>query len=255
MKQKDFNLQFVKAISSGATDFTDELISQIKDGAKLSAAGALEVYREDYEARLTESLRNTYRAIQSLIGDEDFNILSKDYIRSFTSTSPDLDDYGNQLSDFIKTHSLISDYIFLSELAHFEWNFREIFHLEQSLGLTAQDLLGVLLQSENELLQMAASARVLQYNFLITSLYAMKDSDTEVEPFDFEMPQFILMYKNGVSVKTQVLSQAQADIARNIMDLSSLKASFQNTSADTDPQEIHKLFQILGMERLILKSK
>lgn len=255
MKQKDFNLQFIEAISSGTSNFSNELLSQIKDGDKLSAVSALGVYSEDYQARLTESLRNNYRAILALIGDEDFNILSKDYIRSFNSTSPNLDDYGNQLSDFVKNHPLINDYIFLSELAHFEWNFREIFHIEQSQGLTAHELMSFLLQSDNAFMELVPSAKILQYNFLITSLYALKDSNSEVEPFDFEIPQFILMYKNGIVVKTQIISQIQANIIKNITDLISLKACFQNTSDDTDPQEIQNLFQILGAERLISKSE
>ncbi len=256
MKQKDFNLQFVKAVSSKASDFMEDLVSQIKDGPKLSALAALRVYQEDYQARLTEALRNTYRAIHALIGDEDFNILAKDYIQSTPSNSSDLDDYGNHLSAFLKNHSLINNYVFLSELAHFEWNFRETFHLEQSVGLGPQELMTAI-QNENELIQLARSARILDYNFQITPLYALKNSEVDDEsndePFDFKIPQSILMYKLGVQVKTQVLSKNQINFLKQMTVASTLKACFANASADLIPEEIQILFQILGTERLILK--
>src|SRR4051812_23405500 len=99
MKQKEFNFKFVEAISTGNI-LQDDLLSQIKNGPVLNATRALEVYREDYESRLTDALKNTYRGIHSLIGDEDFLLLVKDYIRLHSSNSSDLDDYGSYLSYF-----------------------------------------------------------------------------------------------------------------------------------------------------------
>lgn len=254
MKQKNFNQHFVRAISSKES-ISNDLLSQIKDGPKLTAKRALEVYQEDYEARLTEALKNTYRAISVIIGDEDFLILSKEYIKCHPSVSSDLDDYGHLLSHFLKTHPLTIDYIFLSELAHFEWNVREVFHCEQAIGLSAIELMAAL-QSDGELVQLDQSARLLDYKYLITSLYTLKDSEIEdKEPFDFEMPQFILLYKRNSITRTHILSKNQAEILTKLRSPSTLQNIFNNTSATVTPEEIQTLFQFLGTERLILKFK
>ena len=172
MKQKEFNKIFVETITS-KSKLPTELLSQIKDGPKLSAIEAIAIYREDYNARLTEALRNTYRAIHFILGDEDFNRLSKAYIAQYPSLSSDLDDYGDNLSLFTFHHDLIQDYIFLAELAHFEWNYRELFHLEPTMGLTAQELIK-LLHNENERVQLSNKGRILQYQYKISELYALK---------------------------------------------------------------------------------
>lgn len=251
MKQKDFNQKLVKALSSRESFGTD-LLNQIKDGPKLGAKRALEVYKEDYEARLSEALKNTYRAIAALIGDQDFSLLAKDYIQSHPSTSSDLDDYGHRLNLFLASHPLSNDYPFLMELAHFEWSFREIFHAKQKIGLNALDLMKTL-QGTGELIQLTSSARVLEYQYQISSLYALKDSELEDGPFDFEIPQNILLYKIDSAVKTHTLSNAQCEIVKKMLLPTTLEACLQNAPTALTPEETQNLFQILGSERLIIK--
>lgn len=251
MKQKDFNKIFVESITD-KKKLSAELLSQIKDGPKLSAVNAVEVYREDYEARLTEALRNTYRAIHFIIGDEDFNRLSRAYIDQYASTSSDLDDYGHDFSVFTQKHELSHDYIFLFELAHFEWSFREIFHLEQNAGLEAHHLLE-LLQQDNELVQLTNSARLLHCQFQIMKLYALKE-ENQNEPFEFQEPESILIYKNDSRVKTKTLTKNQAELLSLFLSPISIPDCFQRAPKTISPEEIQELFQILGAERLLIKA-
>lgn len=251
MNQKDFNQKLVKAISSRESFVTD-ILTQIKDGPKLGAKRALEVYQEDYEARLSEALKNTYRAIAALIGDEEFYPLVRDYIQSHPSTSSDLDDYGHRLNLFLASHPMSNDYPFLMELAHFEWSFREVFHCEQKVGLNALDLMKTL-QTPGELIQLTSSARVLEYQYQISLLYALKDSELEGEPFDIEIPQNILLYKIDSVVKTHTLSKTQCEILNKMLLPTTLEACLQNAPGALTPEETQNLFQILGTERLIIK--
>ena len=258
MKQNDFNHKFVDLIRNPNSTEEAALTIQIKDGPKLSAAKALAVYQEDYQARLSEALKNTYRAINSLIGDEDFQHLAFGYIKKYSSLSTDLDDYGNHFSLFLINHPLSDDYIFLSELAHFEWNFREIFHLEQNIGVAGQQL-SEMINSQTTLVQLVNSARVFNYNYLITSLFALKDVDEsknieeqDVE-FDFQHSQYILMLKNNLMVKTHLLSKNQWEIVKKLLTPNILIDIFQNGPDTVTPEEIKILFQILGTESLLLK--
>lgn len=254
MKQKKFNTLFVEVISK-KTSVVSELLSQIKNGPRLDAKRALEVYQEDYQARLTEALKNTYRAIFAIIGDEDFNHLAGEYISLYPSVSSDLDDYGHLLDIFLKTHPLNLDYTFLSELAHFEWNFREVFHLEESRGLSPESLMHAL-QSENDLFELSQSARLLEYNFQITKLYALKESDSEEGRIDdYNFPQNILLYKCASVVKSKTLSKNQAAIVKRMVIPSPIQQCFQNVPATVTAEEIQGLFQILGTDRLISEIK
>ncbi|MFA6236134.1 MAG: DNA-binding domain-containing protein [Bacteriovorax sp.] len=251
MKQKDFNQIFVTVVASRSAAPV-ELLAQIKNGPVLSARRALEVYQEDYEARLTEALKNTYRGINAIIGDEDFFILSQDYINTHPSSSSDLDDYGHLLSLHLKDHQLSKDYIFLPELAFFEWNFREVFHQEQIPGLSPEGLMACL-ENDRDMLRLCSSLRLLHFNFLITSLYALKDEEDKENELIYEFPEYVLMYKNGVMVKTITLSKNQFEILKKLLAPASLQHCLQNAPATVTPDEIQTLFTILGTERLLLK--
>ncbi len=251
MKQKEFNLKFAETIRSNQID--EELVALIKDSPKIKAHRALEVYQEDYQARMTEALRNTYRAINALIGDEDFFYLAKDYIENYPSPFSDLDEYGNCFSEFLTAHQLNEDYVFLSELAHFEWNFREVFHQAHEIGLEAT-LLAQLLQEDSCKIQLVHSVRVLHYSFLIDKLYALKDeTDHNDEDFDFNQNQYLLIYKDGVMVKIHSLSKAQWKIVNTLEAPHSLLSVLQNADSIT-PSEVQELFQILGANRLLIKK-
>lgn len=250
MKQKDFNQKITQVISQNLIEIND-VISQIKDGSRLSALNALKIYQEDYRVRLADALKNSYRGIRAIIGEHDFEIISQDYIRFQPSHSPDLDDYGDQLSHFLESHVLRKNYLFLIELAKFEWSFREIFHREEIHGASALELTKAL-QDEDTFIQLTTSANVFSYNYLISSLYALKDSEAENISLNFKTSEYIIMYKNESVVKTYSLTKDQHFLMNFIISPISVKSFFLNVPTSMNPKEIQELFEILGRDRLVL---
>jgi hypothetical protein len=251
MNQKDFNQKFVDHIRSGEKN--PELASLIKDSPRLSALRALEVYQEDYEARLSEALANSYRAVHSIVGDDDFYQLARDYLKIYPSSSSDLDDYGDQMSAFLSTHSLNEDYGFLSELAHFEWSFRNVFHKQEEWGLNANELQEYL-TAEATSVRLIQSAQLLHYHYLIDKIYSLSESDEESE-IDIEHEQYLVMFKRGVMVKTHSLSKNQSEIMKKFQTPATLLSALQSAPATVTPEEIQELFLILGKEQMLLKSE
>jgi len=256
MKQKEFNEKFVSLIRKSASTEFIELLADIKDGAKISALRAIEVYQEDYQARLIDALKNTFLAIHNLLGDDLFHQLGNDYINAYPSHFFDLDQYGDNFSSFLISHNLLEDYVFLCELANFEWNFREVFHLHMNEGADGLKLMEMLANGDLQV-QLVSSARVLHYNYQITKLYALKDFDDKNDDhhFDFHIPEFILMNKNGQKIKTHILSKNQSDIIERFLKPNSLLEVFSNPPPTITPEEIQSLFQILGTDRLLLPNR
>ena len=256
MKQKEFNEKFVRVIRKSVPADFIELLVDIKDGVKISAMRAIEVYQEDYQARLCDALKNTFLAIYYIIGDELFNQLGNDYINAHASHFSDLDQYGDHFSHFLIHHRLLEDYVFLSELADFEWNFREIFHLTMNEGANGLRLMEMFANADLKV-QLVNSARVLHYNYQITKLYDLKDcgeqdKEHNKDHFDFQIPEFILMYKNGQKVQTHILTKNQFDIIEKFLIPNSPLEVFSNPPMTITPEEIQTLFQILGTDKLLL---
>ena len=101
--------------------------------------------------------------------------------------------------------------------------------------------------------QLINSARVLSFNYLITSLYALKDNDDNEESFDFKIPQFLLMCKKSQMVISHSLTINQWIIVERLLTPCSLAELFLSPPVKITPEEIQELFQILGTGHLLLK--
>jgi hypothetical protein len=70
-----------------ARDEAADVLAAIVPGGTLDAAGALEVYRRGYRARLTEQLGETYPSVWRVVADDDFFELCRAYIAAHPSAS------------------------------------------------------------------------------------------------------------------------------------------------------------------------
>ena len=249
MKQKEFNLIFVDTIKNQKTP-SSELLSHIIDSPVLSAKKAIEVYQEDYVARLSEALKNTYRGIYSLLGEEDFKILAQDFIALTPSRSRDLDDYGVGFSTFCLGHPLATQYDFLSSLASFEWDFRLLFHQTPSSGLSAEKLASAIEKGGEFFL--TDSCKLLSYNFLISDLYALKDQpEEESKPFDYKKNEWIVLYKKEHFILIKSISQSQWEFLKLLENPLSMLDWFSMATDKISAPEVQQLFEFLGTAKLI----
>lgn len=255
MKQSEFNKKFVNCIRTekgseeGAKD-SKAILPLMKNFPRLPASRALEVYREDYLVRMSEALRNTYRSVHSVLGDEDFFSAALEYLKKHPSTFSDLDEYGEGFETFLQTHPLTGGYPFLPELAHFEWTFRLVFHSRECQGLGALEL-GQALTDETMKIVLSPSVFALAYNYSVESIYSSGDEETEL---DYSNEQFILMFKKNSFVKMHLLSKNQYEIVKNFHTPVSLSECIKLAPATMTPAEMQELFQILGTEQILLKS-
>lgn len=247
MKQKEFNQIFVETVSHPDENLTEIIMPFIKKNPKLPAEKALNVYREDYQYRLLEALKNTYRATHFILGDEDFSYLSFDYIKKHFSTSPDLDDYGEGLANFSSEHDLGQAYIFLADLLTFEWQYRLLFHRAHEKGIESNDLL----LNQGRPITLVSSHLLYESPFTIRELFNLKDQKESDEEFDFEQPQYLLLLKADVDIVFQILSKGQFEIMKKLQGHTTLNHLIQNAPANLTPDEMKGLFAKLAEFRMI----
>ncbi len=125
MSTFEFQKLFSRAFKTG-TDLNE---FDFTPAGSLQPKEALEVYRQGYPARLFEALGETYETLWKVLGDEDFEALCLDYISLHPSSSPNLTDYGEDFSKYLlQKKEIFEESVLLSDLAHFEWEFKECFH-------------------------------------------------------------------------------------------------------------------------------
>lgn len=106
-----------------------DLLEQIQPAGSLSSsASALEIYQDGYQARLLDSLKQTYPATLDLVGEESFELLAHRFISENPSTSFNLNTYGENFPLFLDHAPLLQDIPPLNSLARLELLHSHAFH-------------------------------------------------------------------------------------------------------------------------------
>jgi len=79
------------------------------------------VYRGNVFGNWAKALASAYPIVRKIVGGEFFEGLAREYARAHPSTSGDLNEYGERLSEFVATFPHTQDLPYLSDVARMEW--------------------------------------------------------------------------------------------------------------------------------------
>lgn len=116
MSLQNLQADFIDAV------FSDHSFTQ----ATVKPASHLRIYRNNIYSGMIMALCDTYPLIKQLLGENFFALAAKDYIDRYPSRSPDLNEYGEYFHHFIAEFDHAKDFVYLSEVAKFEWACHEI---------------------------------------------------------------------------------------------------------------------------------
>ncbi|MDX1811174.1 MAG: DNA-binding domain-containing protein, partial [Gammaproteobacteria bacterium] len=93
----------------------------IQDSEKLPAAQRLQLYQEAYVLRLQEALTDSFPILEKYLGSEQFAVIAEQFIKSHPSRHFSIREFGDEFASFISATANSDEYLFLAELAAFEW--------------------------------------------------------------------------------------------------------------------------------------
>ncbi|MFT5111863.1 MAG: hypothetical protein ACI8P9_001185 [Parasphingorhabdus sp.] len=205
---RDFQEQFHSALSG---DISEPLKCAVV-AAGLPAERRLQVYRNNMQASLTESLACTYPAIAKLVGEDYFNTLARLYIKAHPSQSGDLHQFGNRLADYLKDYQAAARLPYLPDLARFEWCYHEIFHAveESSLGIDSLNSLSVE-QLSNIRFHLHPATRLVASSYPLVSIWQLAGQDSS-SPGTIQLDQggeFVALARRNYEISFQILDEHQ----------------------------------------------
>lgn len=222
---KDFQLNFCRHIN--ANDRSDELRELIVPVGKLTSKRVLEVYKDDYFARLSEALGSTFETTWEVIGDDDFFEACEKYIAQNPSSFYSLGNYGEFFSSFLQGEGYNIDIPFISELASFEWSFWEIFHSPFfSKRISAQ----AIERSMQEDLSFGFSPeiRIFKFKNSIGKLWKLRDELGLHNIEDFLQKEFLLLGRSKVGVNITALNEEEFLLVESLMRMKRWSKSTEN---------------------------
>lgn len=109
---------------AGATDIATEIAA---GNERLSPVEQVDIYREQFFLRHIDALRDDFRSIEHLLGDEAFEELARAYLAAHPPTSFTLRDLGHAMEAFVARTAPWSSDPLVADLARTEWAFVEAF--------------------------------------------------------------------------------------------------------------------------------
>ncbi|SMN11465.1 Conserved domain protein [uncultured Candidatus Thioglobus sp.] len=80
----------------------------------------IKIYHNQYFVSLKQALGNSYSCVKRLVGEDFFNGLASDFIKTHPSKTGSIIDYGNEFSEFIGNDTRCKALPYLADVAKFE---------------------------------------------------------------------------------------------------------------------------------------
>ncbi|MGH7749151.1 MAG: DNA-binding domain-containing protein, partial [Candidatus Dormibacteria bacterium] len=112
----------------------------VTGSARVPVAVRLGVYGGGYGSRLIDALAANYPALALLLGEEDFQALGVEYVRTHDSPFFSIRNYGDELPEFLTRHPHYEEVPLLAELARWEWAVSCVFDAADAEPIGAQAL-------------------------------------------------------------------------------------------------------------------
>lgn len=205
---KELQDSFQKAVVDG----DDAVLAEILDSSKEKRDVLLGVYRNAYVLRLVEFLTNDYEKLHAFLGDDQFELVAREYVASHPSRTSNARWYGSALPEFLKTTSPYKDTPALAELAALEKALNDVFDAPDAAPLTLEDFAKIAPESWPQLTfapHPAVQRLDLQTN-AAEIWRALHNKEKPPSPAELNSPLFLLVYRTGAISHYRIVPTEEA---------------------------------------------
>lgn len=118
-------------------------IADVIAPSAISAAGRMEIYHHSTLGNVESAMSLTYPVIQSLVGEQFFSFLIRQFTQQIMPSSPDIDEYGGELAAFLEQFEPAQSLAYLPDTARLEWLHQQIYLAPRAQIIDAQALSAV----------------------------------------------------------------------------------------------------------------
>lgn len=182
------------------------------DTTQISAIRRLEIYYDAYRLRLLEILENDFPKLQTLLGDEAFDILGRLYITTYPSKHFSARYFGQQLAQFLREANIYVNKSYLAEMAEFEWSLGNTLDAENATIVTIADLKLIPADQWGELtLHFHPSLQICMFEWDIPQCWkAIENNESPRLPQKQNEPVTWILWRQALQSQFRSLTKPQA---------------------------------------------
>lgn len=193
-----------------------------------------DVYRNNVVSSLVGALADTFPVTRQLVGDEFFGAMARRFVLEQPPLSPLLCEYGDEFAGFVESFAPAASLPYLADMARLERARVQAYHADDAPALSAGEIAPFL--SDPRALALShvefhPSARLVQSDHAVVSLWAAHQGHGEIERVDPSSPEAALVLREGDDAAVVRVPPAAAAFIRALMD----GAALADAAAAPDP--------------------
>ncbi|KTC86855.1 DNA-binding domain-containing protein [Legionella brunensis] len=184
------------------------------DENRLSAQCRLQIYQNNFNELVKETLKGIYPTVHSLVGADFFGSVTQHYSKNYPSHSGDLAQFGKQfpnfLADFIPTKGLI----YLPEVARLDWAYHEVFHAAEPPVFAIEKLQAIPEEQYGRIkFALHPASRILMCQFPILKIWEICQNENNEESVNLDIGgDDILVIRRQLKIEFEKLSKGEATL-------------------------------------------
>lgn len=242
------NLNKLQQQFSEALLYQNSLITtEIQEKEAFASSDLLQVYRNSFVMGVTEALSITYQQTSSLVGEEFFNAVARQFILQQPPHENNIMTYGGGLSEYLHTLEQLKNIPYIAEMARFEWLLEQTSNLPiQTKKLDVKSLATIAAEQLPDIIfQVPTQVNLFSSEQNIRYLYQML-IDNNVQETDLNQSCYIALKKQpDFTVEIINLTQEEFLLVQQI--------SQQQCLAQVAPSDLHQFLPAL-MEKELLNG-
>lgn len=175
----ELQTSFLKGIYDASVE--NNAYPYLQETTERTAEQQLSIYRGSIFGGLKKALAETYPVTKELVGDDFFNMMLGQYIKTYPCSVQDLNDYGEELPDFIRELKQARSIPYLADIAQLEWFCNSVLNTEiQRNNLVELEFLNTKQKTQLRL-NLPNGSTLFQSNYPVDEIWGMHQNDIEKE--------------------------------------------------------------------------
>lgn len=173
-------------------------------------SAGLATYRGNIQGNCVQALRSAYPIVVKIVGEEFFAATAREYLRAHPSVSPDLNQYGERLPQFLEDFPHTADLPYLQDVARMEWLAHRAHYSQDAVPFIGASLAGTPPERHHLLRpRLAPACALLESAWPLGRIWAIHQDDYD-GAFEVDLrsgPDRILVERPGWRARVRSLSR------------------------------------------------
>ncbi|MFJ2713277.1 DUF2063 domain-containing protein [Pseudomonas sp. NPDC087346] len=219
-------------------------------------ASRFAVYRNNVHSSLINALTDSYPVVAQLVGSEFFRSMAQIYVQNCPPTSPLINDYGQDLAEFIAGFEPAASVPYLADIARLERWRVNAYHASDVRPLSHEQIAAMLsANAPHELhIGLHPSLALLNSPFAVVAIWAAHQQEATLAGIDLYQGQNALILRNGLEVEVFAIDAGACAFIHNLQNEQSLAQALKATPVFDLSQTLALLISRNAITHLHLKA-